>query len=170
VQRIGDALPVEMSSADESERNEALALLLRTCGRRAFRMAADLLRDNAEAEDAVQEALARVCRDFASVRDPQAWFFRVLINLCLRAQRRNRLLTVWQRLWTPEPASGDPLTIREIRAAVDRLPPMQRTAIVLRYGHDQSPADIAALLGIGEGTVKTHLSRALLRLRKRMGA
>ena len=159
-----------MASADDTERNEALSRLLRSSGRRAFRIAADLLRDRAEAEDAVQEALARVCRDFAGVRDPEAWFFRVLVNLCLRTQRRKRLLTMWQRLWTPETVTGDPLTIREIRNAVDRLPPMQRTAIVLRYGHELAPPEIAALLGIGEGTVKTHLSRAMARLRKRMGA
>ena len=157
-----------MAGTDESERNQALALLLRTCGARAYRIAADLLRDRAAAEDAVQEALARVCRDFAGVRDPQAWFFRVLVNLCMRTQRRKRLFSIWQRLWTPEPLTGDPLTIREIRDAVDRLPPMQRTAVVLRYGHDLSPSEIAALLGVGEGTVKTHLSRGLARLRQRM--
>jgi RNA polymerase sigma-70 factor (ECF subfamily) len=157
-----------MAATDETERNEALALLLRTCGARAYRIAADLLRDRAEAEDAVQEALARVCRDFGGVRDPQAWFFRVLVNLCMRTQRRKRLFSIWQRLWTPESLTGDPLTIREIRDAVDRLPSMQRTAIVLRYGHDLSPPEIAALLEVGEGTVKTHLSRGLARLRQRM--
>ena len=151
-------------------REQALAELLRSAPR-AFRMAADLLRDRAEAEDVVQEALARVCRDFESVRDPQAWFFRVVVNLCMRVQRRRRWRAIF---WTSDidsaPGPDERAAHRELLAAVDGLPAMQRTAIVLRYAQELSVAEIAQLLGVGEGTVKTHLSRGLARLRKRMGA
>jgi len=172
VLRIGSALSAgQMASTAEQERNAALAALLRSSAARAFRMAADLLRDRASAEDAVQEALARACRDFARVRDLEAWFFRVLMNLCLRAQRRKR----WRSIFfaqgvEPAPPADERVAQRELLAAVDRLPPMQRTSVVLRYAHDLSPGEIAVMLGVGEGTVKTHLSRALARLRKRMGA
>jgi RNA polymerase sigma-70 factor, ECF subfamily len=151
-------------------REQALAEFLRSAPR-AFRVAANLLRDRAEAEDVVQEALARVCRDFESVRDPQAWFFRVVVNLCMRTQRRRRWRAIF---WTSEvdlaPGPDERAAHRELLAAVDRLPAMQRTAVVLRYAQELSLGEIAELLGIGEGTVKTHLSRGLARLRKRMGA
>src|SRR5262245_25022343 len=149
-------------------RDHALAELLR-CAPRAFRIAADLLRDRVEAEDAVQEALARVCREYGRVRDPQAWFFKVLVNVCLRAQRRRRWRSIfWRSEVDPAPSAEQRVAHRELLAAVDQLPPMQRTAVVLRYGHDLSWSEIAEMLGIGEGTVKTHLSRGLTRLRKQL--
>ncbi len=53
--------------------------------------------------------------------------------------------------------------------AVDRLPPMQKSVIVLRYGEEMAVNDIAAALGVGPETVKTHLARGLERLRQRLG-
>ena len=54
-------------------------------------------------------------------------------------------------------------------AALHRLPTMQRAALLLRYGQDLPVAEVAALLGVGAGTVKTHLVRGLTRLRAEVG-
>jgi RNA polymerase sigma-70 factor (ECF subfamily) len=167
-------------------RNEALEALLRTSSARGMRIAQALLRSRAEAEDAVQEALARACQEFARLRDPAAldgWFYRVLTNVCMRAQRRGRVLRGWRRLLgqseTPSlEQAGDVLLpdeelsrrqrLRLLQRRVHELPPMQRTVLILRYGQELPIFEIAEMLGVGAGTVKTHLTRGLARLREKM--
>jgi RNA polymerase sigma factor (sigma-70 family) len=157
-------------------RDAVLARLVASSARRGFALAYDLLGDRAEAEDAVQEALARACERWAKLRDPDGWFLRVLTNHCLRLLKRRR----WRR-WLAslgvehEVADAAPRAdallaegqgVARTLALVAELPPMQKAAIVLRYGHDLSVPEIAALLGVGPGTVKTHLVRGLDRLRE----
>lgn len=171
-----------MATDAAEEREQALAAVARRCARRGYSIAYRLLRDRAEAEDTVQEALARACESWGRLRDPaamDAWFHRVLTNLCLRALRRRRLFGWWQRANGDDqaavaadlPAVAMPalagLDAGRLLAAVDRLPPMQRSVVVLRYGEDMSLGDIAAALGIGPETAKTHLARGLDRLRLR---
>jgi RNA polymerase sigma factor (sigma-70 family) len=57
-----------------------------------------------------------------------------------------------------------------LRRRVERLAPMQRTVVQLRFGEELSIAEIAAATAIGEETVKTHLGRALAHLRREMGS
>ena len=62
--------------------------------RKGFAIANDLLRNRAEAEEAVQEALARACESLGDLRDPNAataWFLRIVTTMCLRTLRRRRL-------------------------------------------------------------------------------
>lgn len=165
------------------EREQALEAAARRCARRGFSIAYRLLRDRAEAEDAVQEALARACESWGRLREPaavDAWFHRVLTNLCLRALRRRRLFGWWRRSEDDEaacaadlPAAAElpslaGLDAGRLLAAVDRLAPMQKSVVVLRYGEDMAIGDIAAALGVGPETVKTHLARGLERLRERL--
>jgi RNA polymerase sigma-70 factor (ECF subfamily) len=172
-------------------RDEALDRLARTVARKGYAIARDLLGDAGEAEDAVQESLARACAGWRDLRDTQAleaWFYRVLTNLCLRTLRRRRIVGVFGRIFSanteddtlappdppdPQPTADDALArihdVARTLRAVDRLSPMQRTVVVLRYGHDQSVEEVAAALGIGAGSVKTHLVRALDRLRDQLG-
>ncbi len=162
------------------DREHALEAVARRCARRGYSIAYRLLRDRDEAEDAVQEALARACESWTRLRDPaavDAWFHRVLTNVCLRALRRRRLFGWWRRPADDSaselaPAVSLPelggLDAGRLLAAVDRLPPMQKSVVVLRYGEDMAVGDIAAALGVGTETVKTHLARALDRLRDRL--
>jgi DNA-directed RNA polymerase specialized sigma24 family protein len=141
--------------------------------RRGFRIAAQLLGERAEAEDVLQEALARACAHFHRLDQPgalEAWFYRTVTNLCVSALRRRRVRRALLRLWpgdarVPAPSAEGARLAR----ALDRLPARQRVALELRYGQELAPADIAALLGVGEGTVKTHLARGLSRLRQELG-
>lgn len=183
-------------------RSRLLAELAATPARKGYAIAYDLLRNRAEAEEAVQEALARACESIADLRDPTAapaWFLRIVTTMCLRTLRRRRLK---QRLfgWWPggnedsdaAPTSADTgtddiaermhaMATIEPRAALeghqalgamlsklDALSPQQRTALVLRYGHDLPVAEVAELLGVELATVKTHLVRGLARLRDLM--
>lgn len=183
-------LEVARMSADVSGRREALGGLAARTARRGHAIARDLLGDVAEAEDAVQESLARACASWERLREPEAldgWFFRVLTNVCLRSLRRRRLGQALRRFWAGGAVASEDdggwdlvdahaarpdegLDARRVVAAVGELPVMQRAALVLRYGHDCGVGEIAAMLGVGEGTVKTHLVRGLKKLRERVGA
>src|SRR5262249_10304163 len=81
-----------VSAADA--RSRLLAELAHGPARRGYAIAYDLLGNRAEAEEAVQEALARACESIADLRDPlaaPAWFLRIVTTICLRYLRRRRL-------------------------------------------------------------------------------
>ena len=168
-----------------ARRERLLARLASSAAPRGFRIARDLLGNRDEAEDAVQEALARACEQAHKIRDPEAidsWFYRVLTNLCMRTLRRRRLRRLI--LGREQPAAEDrptsaqqPLADRQLvhnqdvaqlMRALDVLPSKQRAALLLRYGHDLAIDEIASMLGVRPATVKTHLVRGLRRLRKTM--
>jgi RNA polymerase sigma factor (sigma-70 family) len=160
----------------------AVADLARRVARRGFAVAADIV-GAADAEDMVQESLVRVIQHRGRDLDnPEAWFFRVLVRLCLRHLRRRRVVgllrgvlglaedPVAAAVVDPAPAADDELArrgaLRRTLATLGALPDRQRTALLLRYGHGLPVAEVAAMLGVGEGTVKTHLVRGLARLRE----
>jgi RNA polymerase sigma-70 factor (ECF subfamily) len=171
--------------------------------RKGYGIAYDLLGNRAEAEEAVQEALARACESIGDLRDPAAapaWFLRIVTTMCLRMLRRRKLrraLIGWlpvkkgapevdaaptqeheaediaERMHAmPSPPPVDALARQQELGALfgrlDQLSAQQRTALVLRYGHDLPVGDIANLLGVELATAKTHLVRGLARLRDLM--
>jgi RNA polymerase sigma factor (sigma-70 family) len=200
-------------------RGRLLAELATGPARRGYAIAYDLLGARAEAEEAVQEALARACENIADLRDPvaaPAWFLRIVTTVCLRQLRRRKLRrAIFGRLsWftshdggddgdgagtasgepaspssssspptaheiaelvhaaPPSPAPADALASRQrltaLLASLDDLSPQQRTALVLRYGHDLPVPEVAHMLGVELATAKTHLVRGLARLRDLM--
>ncbi len=182
--REGSLGRIEAAAVSQAAgRDDALRLLAGRVAQRGYRIARDLLGDRAEAEDAVQEALARACASYSSLRDPaalDAWFFRILTNHCLRTLRRRRIFRVLgvgggeaeapppsrAELADPAPRPDEGLDAAAVLAAVRELPAMQRAALTLRYGHDLAVAEIASMLGVELGTAKTHLTRGLERLRR----
>jgi RNA polymerase sigma factor (sigma-70 family) len=161
----------------DTDRDAAIRQLVDEASRGGFAIAFDLLGDRAQAEDAVQDALEKTLAGYHRLRDPQAlhaWFYRVLTNACIGMLRRRRVAAAFARLLGAHgepsaPPVGDPDHAR-LLGALDALPAMQKTAVVLRYGHELTVDEIAQLLEIGSETVKTHLKRALARLRTQMGA
>jgi RNA polymerase sigma-70 factor (ECF subfamily) len=161
----------------DTDRDTAVRRLVDEACRGGFAIAFDLLGDRAQAEDAVQDALEKTLAGYHRLRDPQAlhaWFYRVLTNACIGVLRRRRVATAFARLLGARgepcaPPVADPDHVR-LLGALDTLPAMQKAAVVLRYGHDLAVDDIARLLDLGSETVKTHLKRALARLRAQMGA
>lgn len=124
---------------------------------------------NAEAEDLAQTTLTRALVNWRKIRradDPDAYVHRMLVNAFISARRRR---------WTgerpsehlPEPGEGradafDAVDHRDaIERALVRLPDDQRVAVVLRYYAHLSEAQMAGLLQVRPGTVKSRLSRAL---------
>ncbi len=123
-------------AAAATSREQLLTQLAKTAAPRGFRIAFDLLRDRAEAEDAVQEALARACAASDRLREVQAieaWFFRVLTNVSLRVLKRRR----WQRLF------------RSWRGTADGDAAREPTAVATQA---LSPEALGAALGVGPST------------------
>jgi RNA polymerase sigma-70 factor (sigma-E family) len=120
-----------------------------------------------EAEDLVQSALERCLLKWNRVRvaeDRDAYVHRVLVN-CFRSSRRRRWHGELPSASLPEsPDSDQTAGVDETDAvmrALDRLPGDQRTAVVLRYYAHLSEQQMASVLGVAAGTVKSRLSRAV---------
>jgi len=122
------------------------------------------------AEELAQEALARLCANWSSVRrmdNPRAWLRRVALNLATSRFRRR------QAEWRANRRHGvvdvhvpaDPATAVAVRDAVRRLPPRQRTVIALRYFAGLDVAETAREMRCAEGTVKSLTNRAVVQLR-----
>jgi len=122
-------------------------------------------------QDLLQTGLERLLRHWPALTgDPEAYLRRTLYNLAAdgyrqRSRLRRKLLLL--RAETPPPA--DTLASVDLRDALVRLlvqlPPRQRAVLVLRYWEQLTEAEIAAVLGWPEGTVKSAASRGLRRLR-----
>ena len=120
-----------------------------------------------EAEDLVQSALERCLVKWNRVRvaeDRDAYVHRVLIN-CFRSSRRRRWHGELPSASLPEAPDSDQTAgvddTDAVMRALDRLPGDQRTAVVLRYYAHLSEQQMASVLGVAAGTVKSRLSRAV---------
>ena len=128
---------------------------------------ADLLGAD-DPEDIAQEAFARLIRKHGSLRDPGSALAYVRAIVCNLTRNRHRHLRVVRRR-TPaahyEDSSEQAVILkedhREVLAALAGLPPRTREAIVLRYWLDLSQREIAAVMGVSPGTVKSYVSRGL---------
>jgi RNA polymerase sigma-70 factor (sigma-E family) len=123
------------------------------------------------AEELAQDALLRACRDWSKVSTfdaPGAWVHRVAINLANSSfRRRAAKRRADYRVGVQQDRHDDPDAAIAIalRAAISQLPEAMKSVIVLRYFADFSVDECAAILGVPEGTVKTHTRRAIERLR-----
>jgi len=140
-----------------------------------LRMATLLTSDPDAAQDVYQETLHRLATRWSRVASPRAFCRRVMHNIVIdraRAERRRpRELLVGHD--SGDPRSGDPVTAAELRptllAALGTLTVQQRTIVVLRYFEDLSENEVADLLGVSAGTVKSTASRAVAQLRVQPG-
>lgn len=127
--------------------------------------------DRQEAEDLVQDVLARVYLRWATIRtSPDAYARKVLVHAVTdrwRIRRRRSETPLRPVHDRPTPDSSESQALRdELVTALRALPPRQRAVVALRYLEDLGEADIAAAVGCSVGTVKSQLSRGLVRLRQ----
>ena len=134
-----------------------------------------------DAADLTQEAFLRVWQKLPEFRLQAAfstWLYRLTTNLCLDFMRgRKRRPTVEEQTPLPEPKDPAPTPEeaalaseeqRQLRRALAELSPEQRELLALRAVRDLNYAQIAELLGVPEGTVKSRLARAREALRKKL--
>jgi RNA polymerase sigma-70 factor (ECF subfamily) len=143
-----------------------------------LRVAMAITGDEAEARDAVQDALVSAWRQLGSLRDPgafDAWLTRILVNRCRhglrsRGRLRARELPVEAAEELAGAPAGDPgrsvVERGALERAFDRLSVDERTLLVLHHLDGRPVASIAAVLGIPVGTAKSRLSKARRSLEK----
>ena len=169
-----------LTDGTEVERDE-LAREFETClvesSTLAFRVAYSVLRQREEAEDVAQEAFTRAYRRFRQLRDRtrfRAWLVRMTWRLALDRQRGERRRLTRDTAWVdgaPAAAPAPPEPVERLRAqelwrAIDALPPKLRMAVVLANIEGHGTGEVAALLGVPAGTVKSRLFEARRRLKE----
>lgn len=161
---------------------EAFELLMRRYNQTLYRTARSILRDEAEAEDAVQEAYILAYRAIGSFRGDaklSTWLIRIVVNEAIaRSRKRSRRAQIIQFGGTadadaaeeacmnettpeqPDQAVARAQTRRLIEARIDALPEAFRSVFVLRALEDLTVEETAASLGIPAATVRTRYFRA----------
>jgi RNA polymerase sigma-70 factor (ECF subfamily) len=176
MQELAGGYPGSLVSAAESIERE-FEQRLQDCGTLAFRVAYGVLRHRQDAEDVAQEAFVRAHREFARLRDRErfrAWLIRTTWRLAIDSWRSGRRRTAReQRADTPPAVDTEQLAISSERAnqlwlAIDALPEKLRVVVVLAAieGHDLR--EIARLLDVPDGTVKSRLFMARKGLAERL--
>ena len=155
-------------------------ILMRRYNQRLYRVVRSILRDDAEAEDVVQDAYVRAYTyldQYAGEAKFSTWLTRIAVNEALRRVRVRRRSTNIETLAPLEAGEGEgpeqQVFHRELRSAmhtaVDRLPERYRSVFMLRDVDGLSTGETARCLDIPAQTVKTRLHRGRALLRKELG-
>jgi RNA polymerase sigma-70 factor (ECF subfamily) len=189
------AVKALQAAGAQAEARDRYGELVARHQRRAGRIAYHYLRDAAEADEAVQDALVKAYQHLASFREElpfDVWFTRILINGCLdrikARTRRERWLVPMAGRPVSAGSDGPPVerdftervaagglspeeTLlgrerrREIATALSRLPERQRSVFVLSHVEGRTSKEVSVLTGLNESTVRVHLFRAIRKLR-----
>jgi RNA polymerase sigma-70 factor, ECF subfamily len=153
---------------------DAFGELVRRHRDRLWAVALRTLGDREDAADALQDAFISAYRSAGRFRGDSAvttWLHRIVVNACLdRIRRRQARPTV--PLADTVPTGAPPVdsdTALDVRAALARLPAEQRIALVLVDMQGYPVAEVAAMLGVPDGTVKSRCARGRARLAAQLG-
>ena len=130
-----------------------------------YRLAASMLENREEAEDAVQEATIKAWRNLHQLKDAElarSWFFTIVANQC-RTVRRGRWWSVVKLAAPEQPRSGpedEAVQRTDLVRALGTLGPDDRLALYLRYYMDLPLNEVAAVLGVSETAAKSRIHRA----------
>ena len=162
------------SSAKSVDSSETIAALVAEYSATLYRVAYSVMRNSAEAEDAVQEAFLRVLKHrdkLAEIRDPRVWLVRITWNVVLDRKRRGktrpenddiadyaRVLPSGDRRVDEDLISSQEQS--RILSLIDRLPAKERRALLLSAVEELSTAQIASVLKTTESSVRSRIFRA----------
>ena len=157
---------------------DAFAVLVHQVSGSLFAVAQRILRDQALAEDALQNALVLAWRRLPHLRDPErfeAWIHRILVHACYDEAHRSRHWTANVRVLTVDGPSAPDGTSTvadrdELERAFRRIPVEQRAVFVLHHYVGLPLVEIAEVLGIPAGTARSRLHYATQGLRSAMEA
>jgi RNA polymerase sigma-70 factor (sigma-E family) len=156
-EETGERMPVEVAAATFED-------LFRNRYEPMVRVAFLLVGSSAEAEDVVQDAFARIELRWSRLDNPEGYLRRCVVNRSHDMLRRRRLEQRFRLLHRDDNTSE--LQADELGDALATLTPKRRAAVVLRYYAGLPEREIAEILRVRPGTVKSMLHRALAQLRE----
>ncbi len=182
IQPGGMARDEFLREAAQAEARREFEELLAECGPLAYRVARGVLRNSADAEDVAQEALLRAYRRFDRLRDHRnrfrAWLVRIAFRLALdrlrSSKRREQRDTFWSHpAHQPPAATVEDLAVsNEFQARLDRalgeLPEKLRLVLLLAAMEGHTIDEIAAIVGVSAGTVKSRIFYARKQLAEKL--
>ena len=171
-----DLLLIRRSQAGDED---AFAELFHKYKNLVYKTAYLMLGSTEDAEDALQEIFVRVYRSLSTFQPSKGsfttWLYRITVNHCLNRRRKRRLFTLpldrvsptssTEHTSSPESQLAEEETIQQ---ALAQLSEKLRAVVILRYYQELSYAEIAQILDIPVGTVKSRLNSALRILRKEL--
>ena len=186
--RVAIAVKGFQATGQLDEAREGYAELVERHQRRAARIAYHYLRDSADVDEAVQDALVKAYTHIGTLREDlpfEVWFTRILINGCLDRLKARRRRERWiarpvidsdgmerdpaehlpSRGPSPEDEALNNERRRRLRGAMSQLPDRQRLVFVLSHFEGRTSREVSAMTGLNESTVRVHLFRAIRRLR-----
>jgi len=186
---LADADDTELARRVAARDEAAIRLMMRRHNQRLYRAARGILRDDAEAQDALQDAWLKAIAAIGTFRSDArlaTWLTRIVVNESLGRLRRTRRGAEVIRLEAdlpegdlpsrdhadtapnPEASAMQSEARRIIEAKIDELPDAFRTVFILRGVEELSVEETAAALAIPEATVRTRFFRARAMLRESM--
>ena len=188
------ALTTTMDLAASRERTAGIAAeefdaIVRLHQRRVFRVLYSLVGDRDQADNLTQDCFLRAYQSRATYRGEasvETWLIRIAVNLA-RDHARNRRVAFWRSILRrpaepdaevkalevsqPGPSPEEVLLVREqlaaVRSALNSIPSQQRAVLALRFFEEMTLGEIAGVMQLEVGTVKSHLFRALAALRNK---
>jgi RNA polymerase sigma-70 factor (ECF subfamily) len=147
----------------ERRYDEALEAMLDLYEHKVFRMAVAILRDAGRAEEVTQDIFLKVWRalpQYDGRASPSTWLYAIARNTCLSAVRAESYRKTAALDDVPEPSAALSAPAIDWERLLTKLPDAQRHVITLFYFEERSVTEVAAMMGVPEGTVKSQLHRA----------
>lgn len=175
------ALLTEVGDAEDVLRrarggdDDAFAALVSDHESMVFSIAWHFFADRNRGEEIAQDVFLQLYRNLGKIESRAHlvfWLRQVTSRRCIDEVRRAgpRRISLDDAPELPvAPSVHDPLAARKLRESIEGLPPRQRMVVTLRYQEDLDPSEIGRIIGLPVNTIKSHLHRALLALRKKMG-
>jgi RNA polymerase sigma-70 factor (ECF subfamily) len=152
------------------------AVIVRQHQSMVYSIAWHFFRNRALAEEISQDVFLALFRNLDGIETPghlEAWLRRTASNRCIDAWRKKGHKEEIPMEGLPEPSHGmklgDPMLRETLRKLVASLPETQRMVMILKYGEDLDPDEIAAALGMPVRTVWSHLRRGVGMLKEKLG-
>jgi RNA polymerase sigma-70 factor (ECF subfamily) len=137
--------------------------------RRVATLAWRILGDTEEVKEALQETFLRVFRHLGRYDeryDFTGWLYRIAVNVCRDLQKRRRRRALFSSAPVEETARPHDASRVDLARAIDKLPPKERLAIILRDVEELPTEEVAAILGNSPATVRVQVSKAREKLRR----
>jgi len=177
----GMARGESVGEAVEADGRREFETRLAECGPLAYRVARGVLRNTADAEDVAQEALLRAYRHFDRLRNRnrfRAWLVRIAFRLALDRLRSKKRSEVRDTLWSqpehrpPAATAEDLAASNEFQTHLDRaleeLPEKLRLVLLLAAMEGHTIEEIAGMVGVSTGTVKSRIFYARKQLAEKL--